>query len=368
MKLLPALAALLLAAPASAQLDPDAEVPRAAAAPAPGGAPCITAGPKGPEVLALPVDGTERSAMIAARCPLPLSGLAFPKEDLKNLPKNCPGTLGPLFHPEGRYDTLESVSAYIAKGIAAERFGKIAVHATPHTQFCGEKEGSRKDDSRYFAGAAKDHINLGLAVRVQARLALESQLGDRDLAARHEPYRMAELFNGLARCVDRIETHWKRYGVNFDLQLYFAKKGEPPPGDSPYPWVSVELLDWYGRADSSHWEFGGQRRNDGGVCIDKCMRDFMPADRPDDAEPEIFMRCVQRCGLTQIGGEFCYTVMHETLHLLNLDDEYPDKACPGRAFIAPETDPASFMDGSKGGPSFVLMPRHMLRILRPLCL
>jgi hypothetical protein len=61
-------------------------------------------------------------------------------------------------------------------------------------------------------------------------------------------------------------------------------------------------------------------------------------------------------------------MLHEVGHLLGLNDEYEDKACPDRTFISKDSNPYSIMDETNEKKKYLdFYPRHIKTIIQPLC-
>jgi hypothetical protein len=177
----------------------------------------------------------------------------------------------------------------------------------------------------------------GIHVRVGVRLAIASSVA---------PARADYLFERASACGDFMRAFWKRAGLKLDLTI--SRVGVRG-GESH----DILLSDGYGRGDSTHLYFDGFSESASwkGDCLHQCTGGDCPA------------RCE---GLRQ--EELCRTMLHETGHLLGLEDEYPEPDCPDRKVPSERERINSVMYDPFGAVEDLrFYPRHFATVLAPLC-
>lgn len=124
-------------------------------------------------------------------------------------------------------------------------------------------------------------------------------------------------------CVPQMTAFWDRYGIKLNLQMDSDR--QPSLKERA---VSINLIAKDGQSDS------------GNIYI-----------------------------LPWKGEMFCKLLLHETGHLMMLDDEYYDPRCPDREIVSKENDPGSVMvEMSWRSMSEIdFFPRHLRTVLSPLC-
>ncbi len=159
--------------------------------------------------------------------------------------------------------------------------------------------------------------------------------------------RVLKLLEDLKSCGSLLNEVWDRYGVKVD---YEVRSGSHKRDSRTF----VTLKDWPSRSDSanfysmkSHWAF------DQVACFEDCP--------VDDLE------CLSNCDQIR-KDSFCRTVLHESGHHLQLDDEYPEEDRGKIQTVAFNARPWSVMDTTNESLDEVeFFPRHLRSILPTLC-
>ena len=166
----------------------------------------------------------------------------------------------------------------------------------------------------YDYDVARQEDGLHLSLRVNLKSDPASVSSERD----HEMVTTAQA------CVPKIRKIWSSYGIAFDLDFQSAR--EP---SSASPQWQVEIVDGIGRSNSANYYFQGETSH-------------------------------------PVQQEFCLTLLHETGHLIGLDDEYREGKCADGSDqkISTDQNPWSVMDTPFGGWEHAeFFPRHITQII-----
>jgi hypothetical protein len=126
------------------------------------------------------------------------------------------------------------------------------------------------------------------------------------------------IYNRIKNCAPYVEDVWARYNITLklDFELFDGRSVSRKP--------VIEVFDEQGRSDELHYF----------------------AQDP-------FL---------------CPMIVHETGHMMDLDDEYEDPECPNRRHISKNKKPWSFMDSIyQSFQETEFFPRHLKTVLKPLC-
>lgn len=148
------------------------------------------------------------------------------------------------------------------------------------------------------------------------------------------PERAEELLGKANDCLSVMKSVWQRYGINWDLS-FDSSPVERPRG----PEVNVQLFDEVGRSSAYAYYYRGALSDKGRQLASDKWQYY-----------------------------FCTTMLHETGHLLGLDDEYSDPEVPDRKYVSSEKRPWSIMNDHWHHLEVLdFYPRHISTVLAPLC-
>ena len=176
---------------------------------------------------------------------------------------------------------------------------------------------TRRGTTSYSALVLADGLHLRATVRLNPK-ALSGSLAEG---------RAAQMAATARACLPEVRSFWARYAIIFDLTLESTAENPELPAD-----LTVDLVD--------------------------ATEDHKAGRRSDETTYYL-------TGSTT--DELCRRIIHETGHMLGMDDE-TNRDCPDRPFVASESNPWSVMDDIWHPlPDLELFPRHIIKVLRPLC-
>jgi hypothetical protein len=161
-----------------------------------------------------------------------------------------------------------------------------------------------------------------------------------------KPARAKFIFSQFQKCIPLLKKSWAEMGL--EIHPHFRLNDERGTGVvNPH---EVFLADEVGSSDTTIFfrDYLSYRKYQKKYCVQdslSCKRAYQMESAQD------------RCSM----------LVHELGHLMGLQDEYPDPACPRRKLPGPEF-PLSFMSSGGfrwGKRSF--KTRHVLQVLAPLC-
>jgi hypothetical protein len=195
--------------------------------------------------------------------------------------------------------------------------GKRATVNSTHMQLCVKPATFWSNPMRYLV--VKHAGALQLAFKIRLRM-------DED---KTKPDRAAEILKNAEACIKPIQDVWARYGVEF-LVRFDSNFDESYGRPDQY----IDLIDAAGRSNARTFYYLGKAP-------------------PNEAERQ---------------DQFCRMILHETGHMVNLDDEYKEEKCPDR-WVSKERDPVSIMRAIWGmkWDDFDFFPRHVKAALKPIC-
>jgi hypothetical protein len=299
----------------------------------------------------------DKKKLLDGMCPHAVKDLDFYQDYAARKsfwPAKCRRTYNELFGDETYFDSIETLDRFIVKS-AFDSLGRAEVAVSQERKELCRPDVYQGLTSRYLASVKKDGIHIGLGLDVQAKT-----FRDLGVGSGADSGRAYEMFQGVQACQGELISFWRRYGIVLDLDLYFEHNAKP--ADESWgvrsPTVKMDMMDAYGRADTSTFYHGGQEANLR-ACIAQCQK--RPAAEQADCS---FKTCI----IPRRGKTLCRTLLHETGHHLGFPDEYSDPACPSRPFLAKESEkaPSSVMNDHFAA-DVAFMPRQLLQLLEPLC-
>jgi len=183
------------------------------------------------------------------------------------------------------------------------------------------------------------------------------------------PYKSEErnryLLQKAQACIPMIQSVWSRYNIHLDLIMMFSDNNFFLDSNYDHRITLADVSDKLIRSSVGIFELSNTFAFWPRQSFD-CLQDCLQNNKNSTDQPRL---CKNSCeNMRQ--DEFCKVIMHETGHMLSLDDEYEDDDCPDRTddFISHEEAPWSIMKNSRENwEKIEFFPRHIRKIVAPLC-